>query len=66
MSLLSAAHYEMIDFFDRHFSHLRLDKESKDQWAKGRIYQSGEVNELFLAFRRGAAYGAATEMQAAA
>jgi hypothetical protein len=60
MSLLSKEHYELIAMFDREFSHLRLDKESKDIWSKGHIYQSGEANNLFLAYRRGFALGKAT------
>lgn len=66
MTLLSKDHYEMIEFFDRQFSHLRLDKEPKEMWSKGRIYQNGDANDLFLAFRHGAAYGRMNEMQGAA
>lgn len=57
MTLLSQDHYELIAMFDRLFKGKRLDKEPKEIWAKGRIYQNGEVNELFLAFRQGVAYG---------
>jgi len=61
MAINSAEHYELIKCFDSLFRHLRLDKEPKDMWAKGRVYQSGEANDLFLAFRHGAAYGKAVE-----
>jgi hypothetical protein len=57
MTLKSQAHYDLIAMFDRLFKGRRLDKEDKSLWAKGRIYQNGEVNELFLAFRQGVAYG---------
>ena len=57
MGLLTAEHYEMMEFFDRQHRHLRLDKESKDLWSRGIIYQNGEANALFLAFRQGVAYG---------
>jgi hypothetical protein len=60
MGIGSADHYEIIEFFDRQFSHLRLDKEAKEFWSKGNVYQNGEVNNLFLAFRQGVAYGRAT------
>lgn len=57
MSLLSKEHYELIEMFDKLYSHVRLDKEDKAYWSKGNIYQNGEVNNLFLAFRHGVAYG---------
>ena len=66
MTIQSADHYEMIEFFDRLFAHLRLDKEPKDMWAKGRIYQNGEANDLFIAFRHGVGYGKSVEFQGAA
>lgn len=57
MTLLSQEHYDLIAMFDRIYKGERLDKEAKDMWAKGYVYQNGEVNRLFLAFRQGAAYG---------
>ena len=63
MTLNSAAHIEMMDFFDRQYRHCRLDKEPKDMWPKRIIYQNGEINELFLAFRTGVAYGQAVERE---
>ncbi len=66
MTIQSAEHYEIIKFFDSQFAHLRLDKETKDMWAKGHIYQNGEANNLFLAFRHGVAYGKSVEFQGAA
>lgn len=56
MTLLSQDHYEMIAMFDKLFKGNRLDKEDKSMWPKGHVYQNGEVNNLFLAFRQGAAY----------
>lgn len=58
MPLKSEAHIEMMAMFDR-LKLGRLDKEAKEMWAKGCIYQDGRVNELFLAFRQGVAYGVA-------
>jgi hypothetical protein len=61
MTITSADHYEMIAMFEKEFQGMRLDKEAdKARWAKGNVYQSGETNALFLAYRRGAAYGRAT------
>ena len=59
MTLFSQEHYDLIAMFDREFRGLRLDKENKDLWSKGHIYQNGEVNNLFLAYRKGFALGIA-------
>lgn len=60
MTLKSQEHIEMMAMFDRLFkSEGRLDKEDKSLWPMGRLYQDGKVNELFLAFRHGVAYGQA-------
>jgi len=59
MTLTSKDHYELVAQFDKQFSHRRLDKENKERWLKGNVYQDGNVNELFLAFRAGVAYGVA-------
>lgn len=53
MQIGTQEHYDMIEMFDREYKHYRLDKETYDQWSKGRIYQHGEVNELFKAYCRG-------------
>lgn len=55
--LFSQEHYDLMDVFERQFKHRRLDKEQKELWPKGVIYQDGHVNELFLAYRSGFAYG---------
>lgn len=57
MKLNDREHYELMEFFDRQFKHLRLDKETKELWSKSRIYQNDDANKLFLAFRDGVAYG---------
>lgn len=59
MALTSKDHYELMAQFEREFANRRLDKEDKALWPKGNVYQNGETNELFLAYRRGCAYGAA-------
>ena len=55
--LKSKEHYDLMAQFDREFRHARLDKESKELWPRGIVYQDGMVNELFLAYRRGYALG---------
>lgn len=62
-AVYSKAHYELMAQFEREFSHHRLDKEPKEMWVKGVIYQNGVTNELFLAYRRGFAYGEALSME---
>lgn len=57
MSLFSREHYELLAQFEREFKHRRLDKEAKDLWPKGVVFQDGHVNELFLAYRKGHAFG---------
>lgn len=61
MSLFSQEHYELLSQFEREFKGRRLDKEDKGLWPKGIIFQDGHVNDLFLAYRRGAAYQKAIE-----
>ena len=56
MMLNTKEHYDLMAQFDREFAHERLDKESKELWSKGRIYQSGRINGLFLAYRSGYAF----------
>lgn len=61
MTLTSKDHYEMIEMFENEFKgSFRMDKEDKSYWAKGNVYQNADLNNLFLAYRRGVAYGRAT------
>lgn len=62
--LLTREHYDLMAQFERTFSG-RFDKEAKELWPRGIIYQDGHVNELFLTYRRGYAYGKATTPPAA-
>ena len=55
--LKSKEHYDLIEQFEKDFSHRRLAKEPKELWAKGNVFQDGQTNELFLAYRTGYAYG---------
>lgn len=55
--LFSKEHYDLLLIFEKEFKGIRLDKEPKEMWPKGNIYQSGEVNNLFKAYRSGYAYG---------
>lgn len=53
MTLFAKEHYELMDMFEREFRGERLDKEPKELWSKGHVYQSGPTNDLFLAYRKG-------------
>lgn len=56
MTLFGKEHYDLLEMFEREFS-FRFDKEEKSLWPKGHIYQNGEANGAFLAFRKGYAFG---------
>lgn len=56
MALFTKEHYELLAQFEKEFSG-RKDKEAKELWPKGVIYQDGTMNNLFLAYRKGAAFG---------
>ncbi len=60
MTLFSSDHYDMMAMFEKEFSSFRLDREDKEFWPQGNVYQSGETNNLFIAYRKGATYGRAT------
>lgn len=51
--LKTKEHYDLLAAFERDFYGQRLEKESKDLWTKGIIYQDGNVNNLFKAYRLG-------------
>ena len=60
MTLGSKEFYEMMQDFEKAVSTVksaRLDREDKSVWHLGRIYQHGEVNDMFKGFQMG--YGIA-------
>ena len=66
MQIHTQDHEEIIAAFEKTFPLFtgycprRFDKEGKELWPKGRIYQNGEVNALFGVYRHGVSYGRAT------
>ncbi len=56
-------HYELISQFDRDNQHYRLDKEDKELWKAGVVYQDGKVNTIFMAFRDGYSFAKANGVQ---
>jgi hypothetical protein len=65
--LRTKEHIELMAQFERDCTlHIgRVDKEAKDLWARGIIYQDGKTNELFLLYRKGYAFGRFVERQEA-
>lgn len=56
--LMSKEHYQLMEQFERqHSKRIRLAREPKADWARGIVYQDGHVNEAFLVFRNGYAFG---------
>lgn len=42
----------------------RFDKEDKELWVKGYVYQDGELNKQFIAFRHGYSVGRSAYLNA--
>lgn len=59
MQIKTQEHYDLLAQFEREFTGHRTDKERKDLWAMGHVYQDGQLNEIFLAYRKGYALGKA-------
>lgn len=57
--LKSKEHYDLMAQFENDCKPGRLDKEPRESWPRGVIYQDGQVNALFLVYRMGYAYGKA-------
>lgn len=56
--LMTKEHYDLMASFEREHKHRRLDREkNKDFWKRGTVYEDGQVNDLFLAYRKGYALG---------
>lgn len=53
VTLKSREHYALMEQFERTFKGRRFDREPKESWPRGVVYQDGTVNELFLAYRQG-------------
>jgi hypothetical protein len=60
MTLHDKEHYDLMVQFEKDCGPQRFDKEPKNLWAKGIIYQDGNVNNLFIAYRLGYSLGKTT------
>ncbi len=61
MQIITQDHYDLMDMFERIYKgEFRLDREvEKKDWSRGFVYQHGDANRMFKAFRHGVAYGVA-------
>lgn len=58
MTIGSKEHFEILEQFEKNFSHCRLDRETDVQSIKkGYLYQSGETNNLYQAYILGYTFG---------
>ena len=60
MKVSDKEHHELMQMFEKIHTGFRADKEPKEFWNRGIIYQDGMYNKLFLAFRQGYAFGKTT------
>lgn len=60
MQIKTQEHEEIMAQFEKDFKGTgRMDREHKDIWKNGNIYQDGKVNQLFIAYRMGCAFAQA-------
>lgn len=65
MQIQTQEHQEIIKSFERVYVG-RHDKEPKELWAKGHVYQDGKMNDDFIAYRHGYAAARCEYLQSAA
>ena len=64
MFIHTKEHYELIEFFERAYKGMRLDREkNRELWKSENVYENGETNKLFLAFRAGYFLGKAIQYE---
>lgn len=67
MQIGTTEHYEMISGFEKHMKtspiRARFEKEEKEHWNKGRIYQCGNTNDLFRVYSAGYALARCNYLQ---
>ena len=61
--LMTKEHQDLMKSFERLYSHERLDREDVGLWKRSILYQDGNVNALFLAFRSGYMLGKAVQRE---
>ena len=64
VALKSQEHHDLMLQFERDCRPGRIDREAKDLWPRGIVYQDGHVNDLFKVYRMGFVYGKVIERSA--
>ncbi|MFD1179502.1 hypothetical protein ACFQ3W_24840 [Paenibacillus puldeungensis] len=62
MKVGTKEHYDILNMFEREFYHMRLDREPRELWASGQVYQNGETNNAYRAYVAGYALGRVSYM----
>jgi hypothetical protein len=57
MTVYDKEHYDLMTMFEKNFRGNDFGREPKELWAKGQLYENGETNALFRAYRDGYAFG---------
>lgn len=55
--IITKDHYDLMAQFEKDYSDRRLDREDRSEWRRGHVYQNGETNALFCAYRKGYSLG---------
>jgi hypothetical protein len=64
MTIGSKEHYDIMQQFEKNYNCVPLAKEQdKELWKQGYIYQNGDVNNLFKAYRTGYSLGITKEKE---
>lgn len=66
MKLGTQEHEDIMKQFERDCRPGRIDREPKESWPRGIIYQDGHVNELFRVYRHGYAFAKSLYQQRSA
>lgn len=62
MVLNTKEHIDLMNQFERDIKFGRFDKEEKELWVDGHIYQDGEINNLFRVYRLGYSFRKSVEV----
>lgn len=57
MQVHTREHEEIMEQFEKDVQPGRLDKEPRENWKRGIVYQNGEVNAMFQVYRMGYSLG---------
>lgn len=55
--LSTKEHQDLMEAFERDYNLTRKHREDRSVWSENAFYCDGRINEQFLAFRKGYAFG---------